>query len=219
MTGHKHKKAEDNVQKEEHDISFSNKANDLANEVKNDKEIISDSKDQEVDVAQPKEETVDDLKKQIVLLEAKLVESNDKLLRAYADFENYRKRSMREKSDIRITVQFDVISSLLPVMDHFERALISAEKTNSVDAILEGMKLIKNEFDKALNTLGIEIIETIGKPFDPNFHEAIAKEFSDEYPKDIVIKQWRTGYKLGDKLLRPASVIVSSGTEIDSNEE
>lgn len=143
----------------------------------------------------------------------KLAVSEDKYLRLNAEFDNFRKRVIREKSDIRINAQFDVLNQIVPVLDHFELALGSADQSQNIDKLLEGMKLIKTEFEKALSNLGVELINAVGKPFDPRFHEAIAYEASAEVEKDIVLKQWRAGYKMGERLIRPATVVISSGKE------
>ncbi|MEI6054778.1 MAG: nucleotide exchange factor GrpE [Lentisphaerota bacterium] len=155
-------------------------------------------------------ETSETEKALIELLE-KLAVSEDKYLRLNAEFDNFRKRVIREKSDIRINAQFDVLNNIVPILDHFEFALGSADQTHNLDKLFEGMKLIKTEFERALANLGVELISAVGKPFDPKFHEAIAYEASEEVEKELVLKQWRTGYKMGDRLIRPATVVISSG--------
>ncbi|HBM16560.1 MAG TPA: nucleotide exchange factor GrpE [Lentisphaeria bacterium] len=147
----------------------------------------------------------------ITELKEKLAASEDKYLRLNAEYDNFRKRVVREKGDIRINSQFEVLNQIVPVLDHFELALSSAETSDNLDKLYEGMKLIKSEFEKALSNLGVEAINAVGKPFDPSFHEAIAHEPSNTIDKDAVVKQWRSGYKMGDRLIRPASVIISSG--------
>lgn len=155
-------------------------------------------------------ETSESEKALIELLE-KLAVSEDKYLRLNAEFDNFRKRVIREKSDIRINAQFDVLNNIVPILDHFEFALGSADQSHNLDKLFEGMKLIKTEFERALTNLGVELINAVGKPFDPKFHEAIAYEASEEVEKEIVLKQWRAGYKMGDRLIRPATVVISSG--------
>lgn len=149
--------------------------------------------------------------KELIELFGKLAVAEDKYLRLNAEFDNFRKRVIREKSDIRINAQFDVLNNVVPILDHFEFALGSADQSHNLDKLYEGMKLIKVEFEKALTNLGVEPINAVGKPFDPKFHEAIASEPSDEVEKEIVLKQWRAGYKMGDRLIRPATVVISSG--------
>lgn len=162
------------------------------------------------ELAEAPQETSETEKAMIEILE-KLAVSEDKYLRLNAEFDNFRKRVIREKSDIRINAQFEVLNHIVPVLDHFEFALGSADQSHNLDKLFEGMKLIKTEFERALTTLGVELINAVGKPFDPKFHEAIAYEASDEVEKEIVLKQWRAGYKMGDRLIRPATVVISSG--------
>jgi molecular chaperone GrpE len=141
----------------------------------------------------------------------KLALAEDKYLRLNAEYDNFRKRMVREKGDIRINSQFEVINQIVPVLDHFELALGAADQSHNLDKLYEGMKLIKAEFERALGNLGVESINAVGKPFDPKFHEAIGHEATESAAKDVVVKQWRSGYKMGDRLIRPASVIISSG--------
>ena len=128
-----------------------------------------------------------------------------------AEFENFRKRVIRERDDIRTNTRIDTVETIVPVLDHFELALNAAENAQNIDAVIEGMNMIKTEFEKVMSTLGVEVINAIGSEFDPNLHEAVANEPSDEFDRDIVSKQWRPGYKINNRLIRPATVVVSSG--------
>ncbi len=184
-------------------------------------ENVNDSKEkiekeeivEEVEELTEEKKKIKELEEEVLELQLKVKSSGDKLLRAHAEFENFRKRGIREKNDVRINTQFDTVSAVLPVLDHFGLALDAAEKAQNVDAVLDGMKLIKAEFEKALDSLGIETVNAVGETFDPEIHEAVANESSDEFEKDVVIKQWRAGYKLGNRLIRPATVVVSMGKE------
>jgi molecular chaperone GrpE len=187
------------------------------------KENDSISADEEVEVQEEnflteEEAKIEDLEKSVANLKDQVALSEDKFLRLNAEFENFRKRSIREKNDARVNAQFDTVSAVLPVMDHFELALMSAEQSDNFKALLDGMKLIKDEFEKSLSSLGIEPINAVGETFDPNLHEAIANEPSEDVDEDIVVKQWRTGYKYGDRLLRPSTVVVSSGAKEEDSE-
>ena len=152
------------------------------------------------------------LQDKIAELEAKLAEAEDKNLRTHAEYDNFRKRSYRELTDSRAAVKADTLVPILNVFDHFKMAVDAAETSDDMNVIKEGMKMICAEFSKAMEEYGLEEVNAIGEKFDPNLHEAVAKEASEE-EEDIVIKQWRSGYKLGSKLLRPATVVVSSGPE------
>jgi len=152
-----------------------------------------------------------ELENNVLKLVEKLAISEDKYLRLNAEFDNFRKRSLRERNDVRVSTQFEVLTSIIPVLDHFEFAMSSAEQSHNLEKLFEGMELIKTEFEKALASQGVELINAVGQPFDPRFHEAVAHEDSDEYEKDIVSKQWRLGYKIGDRVIRPATVVISNG--------
>jgi molecular chaperone GrpE len=152
------------------------------------------------------------LKEKIAELEAKLIEAEDKTLRTHAEYDNYRKRSFRELTDARTYAKSDTLIPILNVFDHFKMAVDAAEQSDDMNVIREGMKMINTEFAKAMEDFGLEEINAMGEKFDPNIHEALAKEPSEE-EEDTIIKQWRCGYKLGDRLLRPATVVVSTGSE------
>lgn len=152
-----------------------------------------------------------ELEKNVLELVEKLAMSEDKYLRLTAEFDNFRKRASRERNDVRISTQFEVLSSVVPVLDHFEFAMSSVEQSHNLEKLFEGMKLIKVEFEKALAGQGVELIDAVGLPFDPRFHEGIAHEDSEEFEKDIVSKQWRLGYRIGDRVIRPATVVISNG--------
>lgn len=150
----------------------------------------------------------------------KITELEDKILRVQAEFQNFRKRSFREISNARKLGVESTVSPFLQVFDHFSMAVKAANESNNMDAIRQGLNMILDEYRKALDELGIVSFDAVGAQFDPNEHEAMAKEPSDEVPEGVVIKQWNCGYKMGDKLLRPANVVVSSGpAEIQSEQQ
>ncbi len=131
----------------------------------------------------------------------------DKYLRTVAEFDNYKKRTLKEKAELLLNGSEKAISSILPVLDDFERAI--ADKTEDPAAMKEGFMLIYNKFVKTLETLGVKKIETEGKDFDVDFHEAVAlvPGMGDD-KKGKVIDCMQTGYKLNDKVIRHAKVAV-----------
>ena len=135
----------------------------------------------------------------------------DRLLRLQADFENYRKRMDREKKDWIAFAGEKLILEMLPVLDNFELGLANSAKTNAPASFTEGFQLVCNQFRAALEKAGVQAIDAEGAAFDPNLHEAITHLPSDTVPEGHVTAQTRRGYKLGDKLLRAAQVVVSSG--------
>ena len=135
----------------------------------------------------------------------------DRLLRLQADFDNYRKRMDREKKDWIAFASEKLVLELLPVLDHFELGLADSAKNGAPAAFTEGFQLVCNQFRAALEKAGVQVINAEGQAFDPNLHEAITHLPSDTVPEGHVAAQTRRGYKLGDKLLRAAQVVVSSG--------
>ena len=140
-----------------------------------------------------------------------IAELNDKLLRLHADFDNYRKRMAREANETRERSKIAVITEFLPVYDFYNMAMKHAATSDDLNAIKQGMQMILNEFKRALDSFSIKEIPTEGKPFDPRFHEATKTEANESVPEGTIIAQWKPGYMMGERLIRPAMVVVSSG--------
>jgi molecular chaperone GrpE len=143
----------------------------------------------------------------------------DRLLRLAADFENYRKRAQRERNEVLRRACQDVLTDALPVVDHLELALRHADGVGGGTAFVEGVELVLNQLRAVLRKYGAEPIPAVGTPFDPQFHEAVLYQPSEEHPEGCVIAQTRSGYRLGEVVLRPAQVIVSSGPAAVAAEE
>lgn len=148
-------------------------------------------------------------------VEAEHAELLEKLARRQADFENYRKRLDRERGEMYNRTVGDIISKLLPVVDNLRRALdaeASVEASESVEfrRFLHGVELIDKQLNDVLGSFGLQPVEAVGQRFDPHVHEAVATESSDEYTPDTVIQELARGYRLGDRLLRPAMVKVAT---------
>jgi len=142
--------------------------------------------------------------------ESQIKELNDKYLRLYSDFDNYRKRSMKEKFDIIKTAGEDVFKTILPVIDDFERAIKANENVKDSVAIKEGILLIFNKFKSSTLQKGLTAFDSIGQPFNPDIMEAITHiPATDDSQKGKVIDEVEKGYKLGDKVIRFAKVIVA----------
>lgn len=144
-------------------------------------------------------------------LTLKLAEAERLRLLALAEMDNQRKRLAKEREQIRINTAQETVSPFLQVFDYFTMAVAMAQKTQNLDSLLQGMNMIQQLFDKALAELDVEKIDAVGKKFDPMLHDAKEQRPSDTVPAGIVIEQWSMGYKMGDRLLKPAMVIVSSG--------
>jgi len=131
----------------------------------------------------------------------------DQLLRVRADFENSRKRLTREKEESLKYANQSILSDFLPLLDHLELGLQAAASAKDVASVVSGLKLIQSQFERFLTDHGVTPMEAIGKPFDPHLHEALGQESAPGKPEGTVLHQRRRGFKLGDRLLRPASVV------------
>ncbi len=142
---------------------------------------------------------------------AKADELRDQLLRTVADMDNLRKRAAREKQDAIRYANESMLEKLVPVLDNFEAAVLATASAEggSVDALKQGVTMILSQFKNVLAEAGLEEISAQDKPFDPNLHEAVSQQVSKDVPEGQVIQQLRKGYKLKDRLLRPATVVVS----------
>ena len=140
-------------------------------------------------------------------------EARDRALRALAELENFRVRSNRLANEARKYASFDLAKAILPVWDDLGRAIEAAEAAPdgviNAEALVDGVKLVYNKFLETLAKNGVERIEALNKPFDPNFHESIASLPNDEHPKNTVIVETQAGFKLHDRVVRPAQVVLS----------
>ena len=145
--------------------------------------------------------------------DAQLRELNDRYLRALADFDNFRKRARQEMEEARRNAAASVIEEVLPVLDNFERALQAAEESQQLDKLLEGVRMIRRQMQDILERRGVAPIEALGQPFDPNYHEAVARIETADHPEGTVVHEVEKGYKLGDRVLRPTKVAVAAAPE------
>ena len=145
------------------------------------------------------------------VLQAEVAQLKEQLLRKEADFQNYRKRMAREVSDARRVGLVDTLNPFLQLFDLFEMAMKAADSSDNIAALKQGLEMIMAQYIKTIDELGVQKFDAVGETFDPLWHDAVAYENSDDKAEGVIIKQWNCGYKLGDRLLRPARVIVSSG--------
>lgn len=143
-------------------------------------------------------------------LEAQLAEAKDKYLRLYADFENFRRRTSKEKIEMIQNASEGLIKELIPIVDDFERANKSFETVSEVEPLKEGIALIFNKFQKTLASKGVKAIEAKGKDFDVELHECITQFAAGDENKGKVIDEVEKGYYLNDKVIRYAKVVVGS---------
>jgi molecular chaperone GrpE len=152
-----------------------------------------------------------DYAKQVADLTDELAQMRDSTLRARADFENTRKRLLREKAEAIRYANSTLFERLLPVFDSFELGLVEAKKHKGAGPIVKGFELVWKQMADFLKDNGVEPIDAEGQAFDPNLHQALGQQESAEVPEGRVTSQVRKGYKLRDRLLRPAMVFVSKG--------
>ena len=140
-------------------------------------------------------------------------EEHESHLRALADFSNFRRR---HQEDYKQAIQFatqELILKILPVVDNFQRALAAAEKTKSVDSLMEGVRLTLRQLHDILDREGVKPIKAVGEEFDPMLHEAVMRVETDEYPENTIVDELETGYTQHDKVVRPAKVRVAASPE------
>lgn len=141
-----------------------------------------------------------------------LAAARDRILRLQAEMENLRGRTSRELAETHRCAALPVVRDLLPVVDNIDRAIEAAEKDAAAGGLLDGFRLVRQQLTTVLSQHKCEPIEADGQPFDPQFHEAILQQPSDETPAGHVLMVAQTGYKMHDRVVRPAQVIVSSGS-------
>lgn len=144
-------------------------------------------------------------------LQSDIERFRDHALRTQADFDNFRKRAAREKEDAIKFANASFLDRLIPILDNFELGLNAARTSAADSPILAGMDMVAKQLGEFLTASGVEPVNAVGQPFDPNLHEAVAQEASATVPEGVVIHQLRKGFKLRDRLLRPATVVVSKG--------
>ena len=184
----------------------------LKNQEDNAAENSENTQTEETAQEQPQEELTaeEKLAKELEAAQQTIEEQKDKYLRLSAEFDNYRKRTMKEKAELIKNGGEKAISAVLPILDDLERALQNMQKSENVQAMYEGIDLIYQKFLKELAQEGLQKMEPVGEVFDTDFHEAIALVPSpDEAQKGKVLDCVQTGYKLNDKVIRHAKVVVA----------
>ncbi len=143
-------------------------------------------------------------------LQAKYDELNNKYIRLAADFENFRKRQAQEREDLLKYGAVNTLKQLIEVLDNFDRGQKAVENIEDCQKVKDSFNLVMKQMKDTLTKLGLEVIETEGKEFDPNFHEAVMQTPTSEHPEGTIINELQKGYKVGDKVLRASLVNVAS---------
>ncbi|ARK29311.1 heat shock protein GrpE [Halalkalibacter krulwichiae] len=142
--------------------------------------------------------------------QAEVTELNNRLLRVQADYDNFRRRSREEKESAAKYRSQTVIEALLPVIDNFERALLVKPETEEAKALLQGMEMVYRQFQEALKSEGVEVIETVGQTFDPHLHQAVMQVEEEGFESNQIVEELQKGYKLKDRVVRPSMVKVNA---------
>ncbi|HEY2424236.1 MAG TPA: nucleotide exchange factor GrpE [Chthoniobacterales bacterium] len=153
-----------------------------------------------------------DPESRVAELQTELSKYKDAALRATADLDNYRKRVSRERDESIKFANTAFLERLIPILDNFELGLQAARNATEAAPIVDGLAMVYKQLQDLLTNSGVETIDATGQTFDPNLHEALAQEENHKIPEGKVIRQVRKGYRLRDRLLRPANVVVSKGT-------
>jgi molecular chaperone GrpE len=165
-------------------------------------------------VADSTQTQTDKIQDQMLQLRTERDKYKDIAIRSVADLDNYRKRMAREKDDAIRFANASFLERLIPILDNFELGLQAAKASGGQSAVVDGMSMVSRQLQDFLTSCGIETIDATGQPFNPNIHEAIAQEENAEVDEGRVIRQARKGYRLKDRLIRPANVVVSKGVSV-----
>jgi len=186
------------------------------NEIKNEKETLKESSSSVTEIKVDSnndsaiiEETGKKERAKKGYIEKKLAALNEKYLRLLAEYDNYRKRSTREIDLMYQTATEDIIKELLPILDNLDRATEHRNDKTTLEEYVKGVALIEDQLRDVLAQAGMKHIEVVGKPFDPNIHDAVMQIESDEYESGIVASEVQKGYMIADKVIRHSKVIVS----------
>ncbi len=134
----------------------------------------------------------------------------DNYLRALAEVENTKKRGARDREEYLKFANVNMVKKILPIIDDLHRAIETARASKDVEALVKGVEMVATRMEEALRGEGVTAIESVGKPFDPQYHEALTVEASEKHPENTVIEQFQTGYVMHDRVIRPSLVKVSS---------
>jgi molecular chaperone GrpE len=156
-------------------------------------------------------------------LREQLEKKQNQLLRVAADFENYKKRSRRDAQEAAFWARNELLQELLPVIDNVELALAhtaeGAEGEKDAQALREGVEMVLRQFQTTMEKYEVKAFDSLGEPFDPNFHEALQQRETDEHPPGVIMEEYRRGYLMGDRLIRPAMVVVAAAPAADKTSD
>lgn len=183
--------------------------NDLSEAEGGERPPSSDDSAEEASVENPLELEIRQLRQQLEAAREEAESNYQRFLRTQADFDNFRRRTRQEKEEMAKYAAAGLIESLLPVIDNFERAIEAGKATDPASSLLQGIEMVYKQLKDALASAGLEEIDCLGKPFDPFQHEAVMREPSEEHEEGTVIDVLQKGYRLKERVIRPAMVKVS----------
>ena len=169
-------------------------------------ETIDAAMETEATITEPVEEL-----SEVDQLKAQVADAEKRVLMAHADLENYRKRTRRDMQDQMKYASLPLMNGLLESVDNLQRAIDSYEQEPNADGLAEGVVMVAAQIAKVLEDHGCKRIDAVGQPFDPNLHQALQMQASDEHPANTVMQDLRSGFQLHDRLIRPTQVFVSTG--------
>jgi len=156
-------------------------------------------------------------------LEAQLDKKQNQLLRVAADYDNYKKRSRRDATEAAFRARNELLQELLPTIDNVELALThsvkGSEGESDTKALRAGVEMVLRQFQTTMEKHEVKAFDSLGKPFDPNFHEALSQRETAEHPPGVVVEEYRRGYMMGDRLIRPAMVVVAAAPAVDKTSD
>ena len=166
------------------------------------------------------DDPIKELEAKLEAKEKETVETYDRLLRATAEFDNYKKRSSREMAEFRKFANQSLIKEMLSVVDNLELAMNSSNGNKAIDKdLLQGLEMTHKEILKVFEKFNVKPIDAKGQPFDPTFHEAVMQEETNDSPKNTVVNELQRGYMIHDRLLRPSMVVVAKPKENNDDEK
>jgi molecular chaperone GrpE len=207
------KEMEDQKKPEEKAQMYSEKAEILEGESVEEEH----EKDRGKRTKKPEEMTKQELLKKLSETQEQAQNNYDLYMRTYAEMENIKKRGIKEREELAKYANESLIREMLPMIDSLDKAIAHARDDQDSSALIEGLELTRDGLMKTLEKAGLEAVEALGKPFDPNFHEAVSQQKDDTVAPGHVMIELQKGYVLNGRLIRPSTVVISSGK--DTNEE
>lgn len=178
-------------------------------EIQEENNTQEEEKKEEIQTPQTPEEENNSENNELEKTKAELETLNNQYIRLAADFDNYRKRQVQEREALLKYGAQECMKKIIEVVDNFDRAQQAIEKIDDIEKMKESFQVLNKQLMDSLTKLGLEQIKSVGEKFDPNLHEAVMQTQTEEYPEETIINELQKGYKLGDKVLRPAMVAVA----------